>query len=404
MITNRACRRSTLWTRRSSPCPRSVLAAEFATPARWRALWPDLDLEVVTDRGAAGFRWTVTGALVGSMEVWLEPVLDGTVLHYFLRAESARRPPARAAAGGGGGAAAAAGGQGDRVRLQGPPGGGPGGGGAARPVASSIMRVHVVSDVHGHAEALARAGDGADALVVLGDLVDFVDYADPARGILGRVFGPEVSARFGQLRAAGKPGELRAFIREAWSRFDDPAAVVDEAVREQYAALFAAMTTPTYAIPGNVDVAALWPEFARPGVCQADGQVVTIGGLRFGFVGGIPLPAGHGAVPGRRVDAVRARRPRTTPPPSSGSASSTSCAATPRPRCPSWPTTWSRGVRRRRRRRCSPASAATAPGRPCSGTSTSRWRSVAGWDAPSASTSATSARRPRRTSCAGDRR
>ena len=154
------------------------------------------------------------------------------------------------------------------------------------------MRVHVVSDVHGHAEALARAGDGADALVVLGDLVDFVDYADPTRGILGQVFGPEVSARFGQLRATGRRGEMRAFVHEVWSRFDDPRAVVDEAVRAQYAVLFAAMPTPTYAIPGNVDVVDLWPEFARHGVCQSDGQVVTIGGLRFGFVGGIPLPSG----------------------------------------------------------------------------------------------------------------
>ncbi len=64
------------------------VAAEFA-PARWAGLWPDLRLEVVTDRGVQGFRWTVTGALVGSMEVWLEPVLDGTVLHYFLRADPA---------------------------------------------------------------------------------------------------------------------------------------------------------------------------------------------------------------------------------------------------------------------------------------------------------------------------
>lgn len=47
------------------------------------------------------------------------------------------------------------------------------------------MRVHVVSDVHGNAEALARAGGGADALLVLGDLVEFVDYQHPARGILG---------------------------------------------------------------------------------------------------------------------------------------------------------------------------------------------------------------------------
>ncbi|MBW0111337.1 polyketide cyclase / dehydrase and lipid transport, partial [Pseudonocardia sp. KRD-182] len=58
--------------------PPEVVAAEFAVPARWVRWWPDLRLAVDTDRGVQGFRWTVTGALVGSMEVWLEPVLDGT--------------------------------------------------------------------------------------------------------------------------------------------------------------------------------------------------------------------------------------------------------------------------------------------------------------------------------------
>ncbi|MBA3907548.1 MAG: metallophosphoesterase, partial [Pseudonocardiales bacterium] len=96
------------------------------------------------------------------------------------------------------------------------------------------MRVHVVSDVHGNAKALAKAGEGADALVVLGDLVEFIDYADPTRGILGSVLGPAVSARFGRLRLAGRPGELAAFSQEMWSRFPDPSAVVAEAVREQY--------------------------------------------------------------------------------------------------------------------------------------------------------------------------
>lgn len=69
--------------------PPSTLAAAFADPASWRRYWPDLVLEVYTDRGDKGLRWTVTGALVGTMEVWLEPVLDGTVLHYFLRATPA---------------------------------------------------------------------------------------------------------------------------------------------------------------------------------------------------------------------------------------------------------------------------------------------------------------------------
>jgi hypothetical protein len=55
--------------------------------ASWRRWWPDLRLTVVEDRGAVGHRWTVTGALNGTMEIWLEPVLDGVVLHYFLHAE-----------------------------------------------------------------------------------------------------------------------------------------------------------------------------------------------------------------------------------------------------------------------------------------------------------------------------
>lgn len=155
------------------------------------------------------------------------------------------------------------------------------------------MRVHVVSDVHGRSEALARAGDGADALFVLGDLVNFVDYADPAAGILGRVLGPEVSAEFGRLRADGAPGELIAHISAAWARIPDAAGVVEDAIREQYDRLFGALSAPTYAIPGNVDLPRLWPEYARPGLSLPDGQVVAIGGLRIGFVGGIPLPPGR---------------------------------------------------------------------------------------------------------------
>ncbi|MDT7566432.1 MAG: hypothetical protein QOG76_5056 [Pseudonocardiales bacterium] len=85
--------------------PPTRVAAEFADPAGWRRFWPDLQLSVVIDRGPKGVRWTVAGALVGSMEVWLEPVLDGTVLHYYLRADPsdpngrpAPLPPRRAGA------------------------------------------------------------------------------------------------------------------------------------------------------------------------------------------------------------------------------------------------------------------------------------------------------------------
>ena len=60
-----------------------------ADGARWQRWWPDLRLVVIEDRGPAGQRWTVTGALTGTMEIWLEACMDGVILHYFLHAEPA---------------------------------------------------------------------------------------------------------------------------------------------------------------------------------------------------------------------------------------------------------------------------------------------------------------------------
>src|SRR5579872_6284889 len=60
-----------------------------------------------------------------------------------------------------------------------------------RPAYRCYMRVHVVSDVHGRADALAGAGDGADALICLGDLLLFLDYADYEKGIFADLFVPD---------------------------------------------------------------------------------------------------------------------------------------------------------------------------------------------------------------------
>jgi Icc-related predicted phosphoesterase len=144
--------------------------------------------------------------------------------------------------------------------------------------------------VHGNSAALAKAAEGADALVVLGDLIDFVNYDDHSGGILGEVFGRAAVERFAALRVGGAPGELGVFARSLWARLDDPRATLEDAVREQYRRLFAAMPVPCYITPGNVDLPHLWPEFLSDGVWMLDGAVTDIGGLRFGFVGGLPLP------------------------------------------------------------------------------------------------------------------
>ena len=71
----------------AAPCE---LAAVVHDPQRWRAWWPGLQLTVFMDRGEQGVRWSVTGDLVGSAEIWLEPFGDGVVVHHYLRADPTR--------------------------------------------------------------------------------------------------------------------------------------------------------------------------------------------------------------------------------------------------------------------------------------------------------------------------
>jgi Icc-related predicted phosphoesterase len=147
------------------------------------------------------------------------------------------------------------------------------------------MRVHVVSDVHGNSRDLAKAGEGADAFVCLGDLILFLDYADHSRGIFPELFGVENADRIVELRDARRFAEAREFSKRLWAGIDR-AAATEAAVRKQYAELFAAFPTPAYATYGNVDMPPLWPEYAGEGVSVLDGETADIGGLRFGFVGG----------------------------------------------------------------------------------------------------------------------
>jgi len=149
------------------------------------------------------------------------------------------------------------------------------------------MRLHVVSDVHGAVDRLARAGDGADVLVCLGDLVLFLDYDDHGQGIFADLFGPVHATRWIELRTAQRFDEARAYSALLWARLGgDPWQHIERAVRGQYAELFAAMPTPAYLTYGNVDVPRLWTDYLREGHHLLDGASTQIGGRRFGFVGG----------------------------------------------------------------------------------------------------------------------
>jgi Icc-related predicted phosphoesterase len=168
------------------------------------------------------------------------------------------------------------------------------------------MRIHVVSDVHGRAEALPGAGLGADALICLGDLLLFLDYADHGRGIFADLFGAEEASRYIELRTAKRFGEARELAGQLFSRlagaggsggsggsagpgaggFGSPDGLVEAAVQRQYAELFGALPEPAYLTYGNVDIPAMWGRYLKPGHHVLDGERMELGGRVFGFVGG----------------------------------------------------------------------------------------------------------------------
>ena len=84
-----------------------ALVARFVhDPARWRQWWPTLELTTTRDRRAKGRQWVARGtapraprsrrpvALVGTVEIWMEPVGDGVVVHHFLRLDPSGRDAA----------------------------------------------------------------------------------------------------------------------------------------------------------------------------------------------------------------------------------------------------------------------------------------------------------------------
>ena len=100
------------------------------------------------------------------------------------------------------------------------------------------------------------AATGADALICLGDLLLFVDYADHAQGIFAELFGAEAAREFIALRTAQDvrrgAGAVRAAVGGGWAAIRP--AHPQRRRPAQYAELFAAMPEPAYLTYGNVDI------------------------------------------------------------------------------------------------------------------------------------------------------
>ncbi len=148
------------------------------------------------------------------------------------------------------------------------------------------MRLSFVSDIHGNIDALAEVARRAEQLVVLGDLLDYVDYHDPAAGVLGTVFGADRVRPFVDFRLAGDFRGLRDYNTALWDSVPDPVGTLTAVVAQRYRQVLRAVGPDAMLTLGNVDVASVWNEVAGTELPYLDAQTVEIAGRRMGFVAG----------------------------------------------------------------------------------------------------------------------
>jgi Icc-related predicted phosphoesterase len=170
------------------------------------------------------------------------------------------------------------------------------------------MRVTAISDLHGAVEHLPAVSKECDALLVLGDLINVLDYRR-MEGILVDVFGREPVARAAQLRSEGRFDEARAEIRSGVADPDESRGRFTELARLEYQRVFEALPDHSYVTFGNVDIPEMLRELKPDAISFLDGETVQLGTWTFGFVGGgvrTPL-AIPGEVPEDEYDAKLSR-------------------------------------------------------------------------------------------------
>lgn len=153
------------------------------------------------------------------------------------------------------------------------------------------MAIKVVSDLHGAARALAEEVSPDDTLLLLGDLINVIDYTTKD-GILVEIFGVDAVDEVIGLRAQKRFEEARSVMAlRRKGREAEIAAKFHQAFHRAYRQIYEVLPHKTYLILGNVDSPAVASELLPEGVEMVDGKVIELEGMRIGFVGGgLPTP------------------------------------------------------------------------------------------------------------------
>lgn len=151
----------------------------------------------------------------------------------------------------------------------------------------------LISDVHGAFDAMAGLKKARQPLLVLGDLLNLLDYRT-GEGITADVLGREFALAAANARATGDYVGMRELWKEHATDPDVMRSAFHDAAVRQYEAAGAALDgIEAWVTYGNVDRPALMKSHLPDSATFVDGDVVEIDGIRFGFVGGgVETPLG----------------------------------------------------------------------------------------------------------------
>ena len=149
------------------------------------------------------------------------------------------------------------------------------------------------ADVHGARDALARVARSGEPLLILGDLINLLDYRD-ASGIIADIAGEEFVWELIRRRDAGEMKAARGqWARLSAGREDEMRRLWDTHVQAAYEDVCAALDGATaFVTYGNVDRPALLAEMLPNGSTFVDAEVIEIEGHRVGFAGGGMMSVG----------------------------------------------------------------------------------------------------------------
>lgn len=143
----------------------------------------------------------------------------------------------------------------------------------------------IVSDVHGAFDALGRLATRGETVLVLGDLINLVDYRTN-EGILADVVGRDVVESVVGLRSVDDSAANRMWATRTAALGFDVRLAVGDAMRCEYERMRNAIDgLDAYVIPGNVDDPDLLRTHLPSSATWVDGDVIDFEGEAFGFVG-----------------------------------------------------------------------------------------------------------------------